>query len=411
MQHTTTPLEPTLAHKEALNFGAGPAILPQTVLKQVQAELLNYAGTGCSIMELSHRSAEFMQLVDKATADLHRLLAIPDTYKVLFMQGGGSTQFAAVVYNLAGSLSKPVDYVVTGVWSDKAAQEAQHLGASVNIVYSTKAAGHNGSLPLTDHSVASTALPAAHALQFSAGGASYVYYCDNETVNGVELPTDFVDLLSSACPNVPIVCDMSSNILSRPFDITKYGLVFGGAQKNVGPAGVTIVIVRQDLLNDATRRGSLSPALGLITPTMLDYKVCADNSSLYNTPPTFAIYVAALVFEWLLSVGGVDAMAEASHRKSKLLYDTIADLDEFYKCAVMPGMRSRINVPFRIMRKGMPAPDLERLFIAESESKGMMQLKGHRSVGGIRASMYNALPVDAVECLVEFMRDFAKRHG
>ncbi|EGF81629.1 hypothetical protein BATDEDRAFT_33126 [Batrachochytrium dendrobatidis JAM81] len=377
--------------KTVFNFGAGPAVLPQQVLYRVQNEFLNYGNTGCSLMELSHRSSEFEQLINKASSDLCTLLSIPDSYQVMFMQGGGSTQFSAVVYNLAGCLQKPVDYIVTGVWSGKAAQEAQRLGVQVNIVISTAATGHDGSMT------------------FSGSDAAYIYYCDNETVNGVELAADFVDHLPVECRQVPVVCDMSSNILSRPFDITKYGLVFGGAQKNIGPAGVTVVVIRKDLLIDNSRRGSLGR--GVVMPTMLDYKVCAENNSLYNTPPTFAIYVSGLVFEWVMAAGGVSAMAEASNRKSKLLYDTIAKLDKFYRCAVKPGVRSRMNVPFRIIRNGQPAPDLEKQFIIESEEQGMMQLKGHRSVGGIRASMYNALSIDAVECLVAFMQNFAAQHS
>ncbi|KAL2919247.1 Phosphoserine transaminase [Polyrhizophydium stewartii] len=373
------------APRRTLNFGAGPAVLPRTVLERVQAEMLDYAGTGCSLLELSHRSAEFMGLLARASADLRALMGVPANYRILFMQGGATSQFSAVVYNLAVDLAAPHDYIVTGGWSEKAAQEARRLGANVNTVFSTKATGHDGRIPPRSE------------WRLSAD-AAYVYYCDNETVHGVEMPGDFVEQLPAG---VPVVCDMSSNFLSRPVDVSKYGVIYGGAQKNVGPAGVTLVIVREDLIGTRT-------APGLVVPVMLDYKTCAENDSLYNTPPTFAIYVSGLVFEWLRAQGGVEAISGVNARKARLVYDVIAGHADTYRCTVAgDGVRSRMNVTFRVLAGGAPSAERERAFVAGAEQRGMIQLAGHRSVGGIRASLYNALDEAAAAALAAYMREFA----
>ncbi|KAI8906820.1 pyridoxal phosphate-dependent transferase [Gorgonomyces haynaldii] len=363
------------------NFSAGPAVLPKTVLLQVQQELVEYQDSGCSVMELSHRSPHFERINQEAQDDLRKLLNIPSNYRILFMQGGATTQFATIVYNLVDSLDKPVDYIVSGTWSDKASQEAKRLGVQVNVVATTKP-NHDGILP---------------ELKFSPN-PSYIYYCDNETVHGVEMETAFVNQLPK---NVPIVCDMSSNLLSRQFDVSKYGVIYGGAQKNIGPAGVTIVIVREDLIRDPAK----SP---FKVPIMLDYKTCNDNNSLYNTPPTFAIYVSGLVFKHVLGLGGVQAMEQYSDKKSKLIYDTILKYPSVYSLPVKT-RRSRMNVPFRVIKDGQPNQDLEKQFLKGAEERGMIQLKGHRSVGGIRASLYNALEMESVQALADFMEFFAKQ--
>jgi phosphoserine aminotransferase len=364
------------------NFSAGPGVLPTPVLKAVQNELLDFAGTGSSVMEVSHRSKEFEACLNAAEADFRDILSIPSNYKVLFMQGGASSQFSAIVYNMVTDLSRPVDYIVTGVWSDKAAQEAKRLGCKVNTVFSSKTDKHNGNIP--------------DDFQFSDAPA-YIYYCDNETVNGVEMPVNWESTLPH---NVDLVCDMSSNFLSRPVEVEKYAIIFGGAQKNIGPAGLTIVIVRDDLLG----RFSDSPLAG---PIMFDYKLCADNGSMYNTPPCFAIYVSGLVFKWLLNLGGLDKMNEINQIKSKRLYDALASHPETYSFPVMnPRYRSRMNVPFRILKDGTPNLELEKEFLKGAEALGCRSLAGHRSVGGMRASLYNALEMEAVDVLIKFIHNF-----
>ncbi|KAJ3169066.1 Phosphoserine aminotransferase [Irineochytrium annulatum] len=371
------------------NFSAGPGVLPKPVLEEAQRDLLNFAGTNCSLMELSHRSKEFEECLNTAKANLARLLNVPANYKILFMQGGATNQFSTVVYNLVGKdLKNPVDYVITGAWSKKAAEEATKLGANVKIVVDSKATNFNGDLPD----------PASWSF---TPNASYVYFCDNETVHGVEFdPFPFERVPA----NVPVVCDMSSSILSKPVDVSKYAVIFAGAQKNMGPAGVTVAIVRDDLIGTRFCEG-------LRCPVMMDFKICADNNSLYNTPPTWAIYVTGLVLQWLLrDVGGLESMSSTNARKSSLIYSTISSSEGFYWCPVQPGMRSRMNVPFRIMKDGKPSKELEAEFLRRAEGKGMVQLAGHRSVGGIRASLYNALPVEAAEALAEFMREFEKEH-
>lgn len=325
------------AKPATLNFGAGPAMIPRNVLEKAQAELLDYAGSGMSVMELSHRSKEFEAVLNAAEADLRTLMDIPDNYKVLFLQGGATTQFSAVLYNLIGAgggksavekpdgwKDVPVDYIVTGGWSDKAAKEAKRLGAKVNIVVDTKKSNYNGIPPVAEW-------------KLSGPSAAYVYYCSNETVHGVEFqnngaagqegifPGDHID------PSVPLVCDMSSNILSRPIDVSRFGVIYFGAQKNVGPSGLTVVIVREDLLK--TGHPNFLP------PLMLEWKTAADNQSMYNTPPTFAIYVSGLVFKDLIAKGGIAAVEKVNIEKAKLLYQAIEESNGFYRCVVKDGVR------------------------------------------------------------------------
>ncbi|KJE92422.1 phosphoserine aminotransferase [Capsaspora owczarzaki ATCC 30864] len=361
--------------KQVLNFAAGPAALPREVLAKAQSELLDYAGSGISVMELSHRSKEFEGLLNRAIADVKTLLNVPDNYKILFLQGGGSTQFAQVALNLLGAKEgNSADYLVTGTWSLKAYEEAKRYG-TINLAF-----------PLPANKKYVTVPPQSEWKLNPA--ASYVYYCANETVDGVEF--DFVPETNG----VPLVCDMSSNILSRPVDVAKYGLIFAGAQKNVGPSGVTLVIIRSDLLDVKQH-----PA----TPIMLGYKLMAENNSLYNTPPTFAIYICGLVFEHLKALGGIAEMNARNDRKSQALYAAIDNSNGFFTSPVVPAYRSRMNVPFRI-RGGDDA--LENKFLKEAEAQNMIQLKGHRSVGGIRASIYNAISEDNVTQLVAFMNKF-----
>ncbi|OQR78190.1 putative phosphoserine aminotransferase-like [Tropilaelaps mercedesae] len=353
-----------------LNFSAGPSAIPVPVLRQAQQQMLNYNGSGCSVMELSHRGATFDKIIKDAEKDLRELLSIPLSYKVLFMQGGGTGQFAAVPLNLCPRLKEQkADYLVTGAWSQKAAKEAGQY-VQVNLV-----------TPKVDKY---TKIPPASEWKLSPDSA-YFYYCDNETIHGVEFPE---------VPNVSrlLVCDMSSNILTRPVDVSKFGVIFAGAQKNLGPAGVTIAIVREDLLS--------SPAS--VCPSVLSYKTTAENDSLYNTPPTYAIYLLGLVLKWIKSEGGVAEMQARSEKKSQGLYDLIEQSRGFYISTVEKGFRSRITIPFRIRCDDA----LEKKFVKEAESAGMIQLKGHRSVGGIRASMFNAMDVSQAAKLFEFMKKF-----
>ncbi|KAJ1995046.1 Phosphoserine transaminase [Dimargaris cristalligena] len=381
------------------NFGAGPSVLPASVLARAQHEFLNFADTGMSILEVSHRSAPFDRTIRQAEANARALLAIPDNYSILFLQGGATTQFAAVWYNLMaarvirerfppGASPIPVDYLVTGTWSKKAAQEAAHLGASVNIVFdAAKSAA-------THHTY--TGIPPRSEWQFSGPDgrdAAYVYYCDNETVHGVEW-----DHVPTVHPDTILVCDMSSNIMSRPVDVSKFGIVYAGAQKNMGPAGVTFVVIRNDLLAHA------DPSTFTPFPIMLDYQVAQANNSLYNTPPTFAIYMCGLVYDWIQEQGGVAGMAEQSRAKCALLNTALAR-SRLYLCPVAEPYRSRMNVVINLTQ-----PDLEETFLKGAQALGMLQLKGHRSVGGIRVSLYNALPLESVRTLVDYMTEFEAEH-
>jgi len=356
------------------NFSAGPAVLPKEVLLQAQAELLDWHGSGMSVMEMSHRGKEFTGIHAQAEADLRELMGIPANYKVLFLQGGGHLQFSMIPLNLlCGKAS--ADYVNTGEWSKKAIAEAQKFG-KVSVAASN--ADKN-----------CTYVPAFDTWQRDPN-AAYLHYCPNETIGGVE----FNWIPDSG--DVPLVADMSSNILSRPCDVSKFGLIYAGAQKNIGPAGLAVVIVRDDLLGHAAAS----------TPTMLDYKIHADNGSMYNTPPTYGIYIAGLVFQWLKKNGGVAAMEQVNIAKAKLLYAAIDASGGFYHCPVSKADRSRMNVPFTLKDA-----NLDGEFLKQAETRGLLQLKGHRSVGGMRASIYNAMPLAGVQALVDFMNEFAKRNG
>ncbi|GAB4294613.1 MAG: 3-phosphoserine/phosphohydroxythreonine transaminase [Thiohalomonadaceae bacterium] len=349
-------------------------MLPQAVIERARDEMLDWNGSGMSVMEMSHRGKEYMSIAAKAEADLRELMNIPANYKVLFLQGGASQQFAMLPMNLLGD-KKGADYINTGDWSKKALSEAKKFCA-VNIAADTSAGNF-------------TTVPAQAELKLSAD-AAYVHYCPNETIRGVEF--DYIPQTG----NVPLVADMSSTILSRPIDVSKFGVIYAGAQKNIGPAGLTIVIIRDDLIGKA-------PAS---VATMLDYKTHADNESMYNTPPTYSWYMAGLVFEWLKELGGLEGMAKINQRKAEKLYAAIDGSGGFYKNPVASHCRSWMNVPFTL-----PQEELDEIFLKEAKKAGLTTLKGHRSVGGMRASIYNAMPEQGVDTLVEFMNDFAKRNG
>jgi phosphoserine aminotransferase len=355
------------------NFSAGPAALPESVLRQAADEMLDWHGSGMSVMEMSHRGKEFIAIHAEAEALLRELMAIPAHYKVLFMQGGAIGENAIVPLNLLRGRSS-IDFIHTGEWSKKSIGEAKKY-AKVNIAASAESSGF-------------TCVPARASWQLDPQ-AAYVHICSNETIGGVEYH------FTPDVGDVPLVADMSSNILSRPVDVSKYGLIYGGAQKNIGPAGLTIVIVREDLLGGALP----------ITPSAFDYKTVADNDSMYNTPPTYAIYIAGLVFRWLKAQGGLAAMEARNRKKAALLYDYL-DRTAFYSAPVAKDCRSLMNVPFKLKDEALDAA-----FLKGAEARGMVQLKGHRSVGGMRASIYNAMPIEGVQTLVELMKDFEKQHG
>jgi phosphoserine aminotransferase len=355
------------------NFSAGPAMLPEPVLEQARDEMLDWNGTGMSVMEMSHRGKAFMSIAEAAERDLRVLMDIPDHYKVLFLQGGASAQFAMVPMNLLRGRTR-VDYVNTGAWSKKAIAEARRF-ADVNVAATGEESGFN-------------VIPAFEAWQ-RTDDAAYLHYTPNETIGGVEFHwiPDTGD--------VPLVADMSSTILSRPVDVSHYGVIYAGAQKNIGPAGLTIVIVREDLIGQAVSG----------TPTMFDYKTHAESGSMYNTPPTYGWYLAGLVFKWLLDMGGLEAMALINRGKAEKLYAAI-DNSDFYTNPVAPACRSWMNVPFTLAN-----PELDGEFLKEAGALGLTTLKGHRSVGGMRASIYNAMPEAGVSALVDFMADFEQRKG
>lgn len=356
------------------NFSAGPAALPEAVLKQAQEELLDWHGAGCSVMEMSHRGKEFTHIIEQAEADLRELMGIPEQYAVLFLQGGATQQFAQIPMNLLAGRS--ADYIVTGSWSKKAFKEAQRVG-NVRLAASTEASNF-------------TRLPGGDEIKLDPF-AAYLHVCTNETIHGVEIPAERI-----AEVGVPLVADMSSHILSRPVPVEKFGLIYAGAQKNIGPSGVTLVIVHRDLLGMAP----------LSIPTVLDFAVMAEHGSMLNTPPTFGIYIAGLVFQWLKAQGGLAAIELQNIEKADLLYGCIDASGGFYTNPVDPDCRSRMNVPFVLAN-----PDLDAVFLAESKAAGLASLKGHKSVGGMRASIYNAVPLAGVQALVDFMNDFAKRKG
>jgi phosphoserine aminotransferase len=355
------------------NFGAGPATMPVEVLEKAKFELVDWHQAGMSVMEMSHRGKEFVAIAADAEADLRKLLAIAPNYKVLFLQGGATMQFAAIPMNLLRG-KKRADYVNTGEWSKKAISEAGKF-CEVNVAASS--ADRNFSY-----------VPKQSAWKLDAD-AAYVHICTNETIGGVEYHW------TPQTGAVPLVADMSSHILSRPLDVSKFGLIYAGAQKNIGPAGLVVVIVREDLLGQAL------PG----TPNVLDYKLQSEADSMLNTPPTFSVYLAGLTFKWLLERGGLAAMEKVNVRKAALLYDYL-DGQDFYSNPVAKEDRSRMNVPFRLRDDSLDAK-----FLKEAEALGLSQLKGHRSVGGMRASIYNAMPVEGVEALLGFMKDFARRNG
>jgi phosphoserine aminotransferase len=359
--------------KRVYNFSPGPAMLPEPVLLRAQAELLDWRGSGMSVMEVSHRGTDFIEFAAASERNLRALLGVPENYKVLFLQGGATLQFAAVPLNIAPQ-GATVDYVVTGNWGEKAVQEAERY-AHVNVAANSKASKF-------------TTVPEPRTWAVSQS-AAYLHYTPNETVFGVE----FHDIPQVS--DAPLVADMSSTLLSRPIDVSRFGIIYAGAQKNIGPAGLAIVIVREDLLGRARRE----------TPGVIDYKMMAENDSMWNTPSTLSWYFAGLVFDWLKEQGGLAAMGRLNQRKAAKLYAAIDD-SGYYKNPVDPAYRSWMNVPFTL-----PDAALDKPFLQEAKAAGLTNLKGHRVVGGMRASIYNAMPEAGVDALVAFMADFAKRHG
>jgi len=354
------------------NFSAGPAALPEDVLNKAASEMADWNGSGMSVMEMSHRGKEFISIAQKAEADLREIMAIPNNYKVLFLQGGASSQFAMAPMNLLRG-KDTADYINTGQWSKKAISEAKKF-CRVNVSATSETKNFTTIPPRSEWSL--------------NPDASYLHYTPNETIGGVE----FHSIPDSG--NVPLVADMSSTILSRPVDVSKFGVIYAGAQKNIGPAGLTIVIIKEALIGE--------PIAG--TPTMFSYKIHADNESMYNTPPTYSWYVAGLVFEWIKQKGGLKAMVEINKRKAEKLYNFI-DNSSFYKNPVDPSCRSWMNVPFTLAD-----PEIDKKFLDEAKGAGLRELKGHRSVGGMRASIYNAMPEEGVNALIQFMADFEKKN-
>ena len=355
------------------NFSAGPAALPESVLRQAADEMLDWHGSGMSVMEMSHRGKEFIAIHAEAEALLRELMAVPTNYKVLFMQGGAMAENAIVPMNMLRGKSG-ADYINTGEWSKKSIKEAGKF-ARVNVAASSEATNFDR-------------IPKRETWKLDPN-AAYVHICSNETIGGVEY--HFTPDVGS----VPLVADMSSSIMSRPVDVTKYGLIYGGAQKNIGPAGVTIVIVRDDLIGQALP----------VTPSAFDYKQQADNDSMLNTPPTYAIYIAGLVFKWIKVQGGLAGIEVRNRAKAALLYDAL-DASGFYSSPVAREDRSLMNVPFKLKDESLDAA-----FLKGAQERSMIQLKGHRSVGGMRASIYNAMPVEGVQALVAYMKEFEARHG
>jgi phosphoserine aminotransferase len=355
------------------NFSAGPAVLPREVLEQARDELVNWQGCGMSVMEMSHRGKEYMGIQAQAESDLRELMGIPANYKVLFLQGGASSQFAMVPMNLYRGKAS-ADFLNTGEWSKKAIHEAKKYGAA-KVVASSEDKNF-------------TYAPTQDAWRLDPN-AAYVHYTPNETIGGVEI------FWTPETGDVPLVADMSSTILSRPIDVSKFGLIYAGAQKNIGPAGVTLVIVREDLI------GQVVPG----TPTMFDYKTHSENDSMYNTPPTYGIYIAGMVFKLLKAKGGLSAMEKTNRLKAGLLYDAL-DASDFYSSPVARDNRSLMNIPFTLKDAA-----LDEDFLKGAKSRNLVQLKGHRSVGGMRASIYNAMPVEGVQALVDYMKEFEKTRG
>lgn len=360
---------------QVFNFSAGPAVLPKEVLRQAASDMLDWHGSGMSVMEMSHRGPEFISIYKQAEADLRELLAVPANYKILFMQGGGLGQNAIIPLNLLGRVREPatVDFVHTGSWSGKSIKEAARY-AKVNVAASSQLDGFTRVPPQSEWKL--------------TDGAAYLHVCTNETIDGVEY-----DFVPEPPDGVPLVADMSSHILSRRIDVSKYGVIFAGAQKNIGPAGLTLVIVREDLLEHALA----------ICPSAFHWKTVAEHESMFNTPPTYAIYIAGLVFAHLKAQGGVAAMEQRNIEKARLLYAAL-DADDFYQNRVAPENRSRMNVPFYLRDES-----LNERFLAGAKARGLLQLKGHKSVGGMRASIYNAMPIEGVQALVDYLNEFAGR--
>ena len=357
------------------NFSAGPAVLPESVLEEAAAEMLDYKGTGMSVMEMSHRSAAFQGIIDEAEADLRDLMGIPDNYKVLFLQGGATLEFAGIPMNLLNPENPKADYIVSGGWSKKAYKEAKLYG-DINLVASSE-----------DENF--TYIPNVDDLTFRED-ADYVYICENETVYG----TKYHKLPNTG--DVPLVADVSSCFLSEPIDVTKYGVIYGGVQKNIGPAGVVIVIVREDLIKE-----DVFP----FTPNIMRWKVQADAGSMSNTPPCYGIYICGKVFKWIKAQGGLEGMQKINQEKAAILYDYL-DSTDFYKAPVRKEDRSIMNVPFVT-----GDPDLDAKFVKEAKAAGIENIKGHRSVGGMRASIYNAMPIAGVQALVDFMKKFEQENA
>lgn len=358
---------------QIFNFSAGPAVLPKEVLAQARDEMMDWHDSGMSVMEMSHRGKEFMSIAAEAEADLRELMNIPSNYKVLFLQGGAHSQFSMVPMNLLRGKTS-ADYLDTGIWSKKAIDEAARY-CEVNIVASSKDKNY-------------TYAPEQNTWKLNKD-AAYLHFTSNETIGGVEM------FWTPKTGDVPLVCDMSSHILSRPVDVSQYGIIYAGAQKNIGPAGLTIVIVRDDLIG-TTIAG---------TPTMFDYKVHADNDSMYNTPATYGIYMAGLVFKWLKAKGGLAAMEKINIAKSALLYDYL-DASDFYHSPIAVENRSRMNIPFTLKDAS-----LDEAFLKQAQQNGLLQLKGHKLVGGMRASLYNAMPIEGVQVLISFMKQFEQANS
>lgn len=375
--------------KRPYNFSAGPAALPETVLQRAAAEMLDWQGSGMSVMEMSHRGKHFSQICDEAEADLRELLSIPDDYAALFMQGGGLAENAIVPMNLIGLReAQAADFVLSGSWAVKSYKEARRYGNVAVAATAEQAIEIDGV-----QQAPWTYMPDPSTWKVRPE-SSYLHICSNETIGGVEFP-DWPDLASLGAPDTVLSIDASSHILSRPMDVTRAGVVFAGAQKNIGPAGLTIVIVRKDLLGKALP----------ICPSAFDYAIVAENDSRYNTPPTYAIYIAGLVFKWLKEQGGLAGMEALNTAKARALYEYI-DSSSFYRNPVAPSVRSRMNVPFILHDDALNAA-----FLKEADAAGLLQLKGHKSVGGMRASIYNAMPMEGIQALIAFMKSFEQSHG
>jgi len=370
--------------KRKINFGPGPAQLPLEVLEIVHSEFFDYGNSGSNVMELSHRSTGFSKIINDTEQDIRDLLSIPETYAVLFLQGGATGQFSAIAMNLMNlKPSQTADYLVTGYWSEKAAKEAEKYG-KVNYVIPNKDIYHD--------------VPEQETWNLT-DDASYFYYCANETIHGIELPAEPPVLKNKAT----IVCDMSSNFLTKEIDVSKYGLIFASAQKNFGCSGLVIVIIRKDLIGHAMKS----------TPINFDYKIQMNNNSMYNTPPTFSIYITNKMFEWSKRQdGGIKGLKQQTKTKSNLIYTIIDQSNGFYLCEIEPRYRSRVNIPFRICdANGVPDEKLEKLFLDESAKANMIELKGHRAVGGLRVSLYNGITVEETEKLLELMKNFQETHS